>query len=332
MRYKVFVTAVVLSLSMLLLRTPIVPITSAGEKGYEYYVIGNPGDVVTKTTPGFLLMGGGRDVVSAFRWMIEKSGGGDFVVLRATGTDAYNRFIYDLGGVDSVETLILHTPAAASDPFVLSVIRNAEALFIAGGRQSDYVALWKGTPVEKAIEFVAAKGAPVGGTSAGLAVLGDFLFSAENGTVTSSEALSNPYNDRMTIDRDFLKFPLLHGLITDSHLSWRDRVGRLVAFLARVLTDGWTSEAKGIGVDEATAVAVEADGSSALYGDGSAYFLRPDKPPEVCEPGLPLTFLDVSVYRMSGIATFNLKTWSGRGGHAYRVSAKEGVLTSTRHE
>jgi hypothetical protein len=35
-------------------------------------------------------MGGGTDVDAAFQWMCQRSGGGDFLVIRATGTDAYN--------------------------------------------------------------------------------------------------------------------------------------------------------------------------------------------------------------------------------------------------
>ena len=34
----------------------------------------------------------------------------------------------------------------------------------------------------------------IGGTSAGMAIMGEYYFTAQNGTVTSSEALSNPYN------------------------------------------------------------------------------------------------------------------------------------------
>ena len=123
------------------------PAMAASSKpSYEYYVEGNSGDVTTSTSAGFVLMGGGTDVDAAFQWMIDKSGGGDFVVIRASGTDAYNPWIYnDLGGVDSAATIIIKNRAAASDAFVVDQIRNAEALFIAGGDQSNYVDYWKGT-------------------------------------------------------------------------------------------------------------------------------------------------------------------------------------------
>ena len=140
--------------------------------GYTYAVVGNPADVAATPTPGLALMGGGADVDAAFQWMTARAGGGDFVVIRASGTDAYNPWIYDMGNVDSVATLVIKTRKAAFNPFVVQTIRDAEALFIAGGDQSDYVDGWKGTPVEDAIHFVVSKNAPIGGTSAGLAVYG----------------------------------------------------------------------------------------------------------------------------------------------------------------
>src|SRR5215211_3018429 len=82
------------------------PATAASSRpSYEYYVEGNAEDVTASTSAGLVLMGGGTDVDAAFQWMIGKSGGGDFVVIRATGTDAYNPYIFGLGTVDSVETL-----------------------------------------------------------------------------------------------------------------------------------------------------------------------------------------------------------------------------------
>ena len=56
----------------------------------------------------------------------------------------------------------------------------------------------------------------MGGTSAGLAVLGEFVFSALRGTVYSNEALADPYDFRITLARDFLPVPLLLGAITES--------------------------------------------------------------------------------------------------------------------
>ena len=60
------------------------------------------------------------------------------------------------------------------------------------GNRWDYVRMWKGTPVEDAIHHLVVRGVPVGGTSAGLAILGEFSFSAETNTIYSDEALQEP--------------------------------------------------------------------------------------------------------------------------------------------
>lgn len=307
-----------------------------GNASYEYYRIGNAGDAlsaVPPTTPKLLLMGGGPDVDEAFQWMINKSGGGDFVVIRATGTDAYNPYIEALGygtKLNSVATLIIKTRAAASDPFVLDKILKAEALFIAGGDQYDYVKYWKDTPVEDAIHALARRNAPIGGTSAGLAIMGEFLFSAQNGTVYSNDALANPYNRRVILGKDFLTLANMGKVIADGHLDSRDRMGRLVTFLARLVQDGWSAEAKGIGVDVETAVAVD-NGVASLLGIGNAYFLRTPGMPEVCQSKTPLTFRNLPVQRLSGSSgRFDIKNWSGNGTTSYELNAVEGVLTSTQ--
>lgn len=311
--------------------TPPVATATSIPGGYTYYLTGDPANAQTSTEAGLMLMGGGEDVDAAFTWLIDKSGGGDVVVLRASGSDGYNHYIYhELGGVDSVETLVIRQRFAAYDPFVLSKVQNAEALFIAGGDQWDYVSRWKGTPLEAAIHDLASQEVPIGGTSAGLAILGEFFFSAQNGTVYSDEALADPYNHYMTLDREFLMLPHLDGVITDSHFFERDRMGRLIAFLARISQDGWASDVKGIGINEETAVLIEADGNATLVGSGAAYFLRTTAPPQLCQPNTPLTLLDVQLYRLFAGASFNLATWTGSGGTAYQISATGGVLSSTQ--
>jgi len=203
-------------------------------KQYSYFRVGNSNDVTASTTSGIVLMGGGTDVDAAFQWMCARSGGGDFLVIRASGTDAYNPYIQQLCPANnSVATLIIPNRAAASDPFVVSTIQNAEALWIAGGDQSDYINDWKGTPVQDQINGLIARGVPVGGTSAGMNVLTQFIYSAlASQGVTSSQALADPFNRYITLDRDFVSLPILQGIIGDPHFVTRDRMGRDLVFCA----------------------------------------------------------------------------------------------------
>ncbi len=222
---------------------------------------------------GVALLGGGGDVDDAAKFLCEHSHGGEIVVLRASGRDAYNPYFHELCPNNAVTTLLITSADGAKSPAALEHVRNAHALFIAGGDQSNYVKMWPG-PLLKEINDAIARGVPIGGTSAGLAVLGEFAFSARNDTVTSAEALANPFDPKVTLERDFLSIPVMRGIITDSHFSPRQRLGRTVAFLARIEQDGWAKRARAIGIDEATAVLVEPDGKAIVAGKGSAYFLE----------------------------------------------------------
>jgi cyanophycinase len=299
--------------------------------GYSYKVYGNPKDIVKKAQPGFFLAGGGDDLDDGFRWMCRLSGGGDFLVLRATGDDAYNPYISSIcPQLNSVATLVISSSEGANQPFVAEKLRNAEAIFISGGDQSQYIRWWKGTAVQDILNGRIAAGVPVGGTSAGLDVLGEFIYSALHDTVTTPEALANPFHERVTLDRKFLSVPFLSGILTDAHVAERNRLGRDVAFLARILEQGWTYRASGIFIDEKTAVLLRPDGRATVIGPGHAYFVRASSKPEICQPGKPLTFRNLAVYRAGQGGFFDLSAWRGGGGSAYQISAENGVMHSTQ--
>jgi cyanophycinase len=301
-------------------------------------IVGDATDVSTVTEGGTVLMGGGPDVDAAIRWMIQRSGGGDFVVLRATGTNGYNSYIYGLGTVNSVETILIDSRAGANDPAVESKIRAAEALFIAGGDQANYYNFWEGTRVEDAINYLRnTKKVPIGGTSAGCAIMGKIYFTAVNGTITSSEALANPFNTKLTLQRDnFINNPYLDNLITDTHFENPDRRGRLISFMARMSKD-YGMVPKGIGVDEGTAVCVDKNGYAKVYGSGIAFFLRQHTTagvPERCVSGSSLDWYRakqaIRVYKVTGSSTgagnFDMVNWSGTGGTAQYYYVDRGVL------
>ncbi len=113
---------------------------------------------------------------------VNDPGGGDFLILRASGDDDYNPYIKDLCHINSVATLLLPDRASAEDPFVAATIRKAEAVFIAGGDQANYINFWMGTPVQTALNEALKRNVPIGGTSAGLAVQSEFVFKVNSCT------------------------------------------------------------------------------------------------------------------------------------------------------
>jgi cyanophycinase-like exopeptidase len=294
-------------------------------------------------------MGGASEDDNAMKWFLQQANGGDVLILRTSGSDGYNSYFYSGLGitVNSVETIVCNTAAASSDPYILQKIQQAEAIWFAGGNQWTYVSYWRNTPIEEQInQAVTQRNSVIGGTSAGMAIQGKYYFSAQNGTVTSSAALGNPFNSQMTVDSThFIENSALSNVITDTHFDNPDRKGRLMTFLARISTD-YGQFAKAIACDEYTAVCIDTNGIARVFGgfptyDDNAYFIQSncelESPlPENCTPGNPLTWdlggLALKVYQIKGDAagtkTFDLNDWqTGVGGTWYNWSASNGVFT-----
>jgi cyanophycinase len=290
----------------------------------SFYRIGAVSDIKVHPHAGYALMGGGTDLDEAFHWLCDHADGGDFVVLRASGDDAYNSYVNGLCKLNSVTTIVIPDQEAASEPRVAETIRNASAIFISGGDQSKYTRFWRGTPVEAELRDAVKRGIPIGGTSAGLAVLGQYIYSAEgdrpnDADLTSDAALADPFYRQVVISPDLLGIPILKGIITDSHFDTRQREGRLLVFMARILQSGQAAQIRGIGVDEKTALLVEPDGRAQVVGKGKADFFEASGRPRQCQPGNPLLFEWVREQRASHGEAFNLNSWQGSG-RIYLVS------------
>jgi cyanophycinase-like exopeptidase len=318
-------------------------------QNYTEYQTGSTTDVTTNQQSGVCLMGGASEQEDAMIWFLNKADGGDIVVLRASGSDGYNNYFYtDLGvTINSVTTFVIDNAAGATDPYVLQRVANAEAIWFAGGDQYDYVSSFKDNAMEDALnDFVNVKQGVIGGTSAGLAILGGNYFSAQYGTLSSAVALSNPYHPRVTVGHDdFLDIPYLNTVITDSHYDDPDRRARHSVMLARIATD-YSTRSFGIACNEYTAVCVEPDGKAYVYGeypayDEFAYFIQAncttDFEPETCVSGSPLTWdrnnEAIKVYKVpgteSGVNYFDLSDWeTGSGGEWRNWTVDNGVFTS----
>ena len=298
------------------------------------YLTGNEADVRPKLYgPAYNLAGGG-DVAPAMQWMINEVRGCDacatkldVVVLRSSGAEGYNDFIYKMNGVDSVETLVIKSREDSNSLEVRNTVRNAEIIFFAGGDQCNYVRYFKGTEVEKGVEYVHSRGGGIGGTSAGLAIQGSVVYDAcSGGSAQSQKALVNPYHADISFTYDFFKWPSLKGVITDTHFVERNRMGRLLAFLARQIRDGKYKSIWGVAVERKTALVVDKKGLARVMGDGPVYFILADHQPEVCEPGTPLTYSNYKIWKVPSGGTFDLKNRPKNGFSL--VSVERGKILS----
>lgn len=308
-------------------------LTVSVEAKVTRYLTGNAADVNPPLFgPAHDLGGGSTDIDAAIQWMIDAVRGCtncatkvDVVILRSSGSNGYNDYIYAMNGVDSVETLVITSAKDSNTAAVEATVLNAEVVFFAGGDQCDYVKYFKGTKVETAVEAVYARGGGVGGTSAGLAIQGEFVYDACSGSVTSATALANPYARAVTFTYGFFNWPNLHDTITDSHFAQRDRMGRTMAFLARQIKDGQASTALAVAVNEVTSVVVDKNGLATVMGNGPAYFVLADHMPEVCQANTPLTYSNFKIWKVLSGQTFDLKNRPASG--YYEISVTNGVLS-----
>jgi cyanophycinase len=127
-------------------------------------------------------------------WQSINANHGDFVVIRASGDDAYNEWIMEMSvaaGVklNSVRTILFRNRDASSEPEVLDVLRKSEAIFMAGGDQSVYLDYWMDSEVQSIVQEK-SQNITIGGTSAGCAVLGNWVYSGEIDSVSSDQVSS----------------------------------------------------------------------------------------------------------------------------------------------
>ncbi|HKR64138.1 MAG TPA: peptidase S51 [Thermoanaerobaculia bacterium] len=297
------------------------------------YDVGNPADVVPVLHgPIIHLAGGGGDVDAAYQEVIDRLRGCtdcaaeiDVVVLRASGGAGYNDYLDAMPGVDSVTTFVITDRVSAFLPEVVETVRKAEYVFFAGGDQCNYEKFFNGGPIEEAIRDVYARGGAIGGTSAGMAIQGKVVYDACGNDVSSQSALAlaDPYNEEISFTTDFFDWPHLENVVTDTHFQQRNRMGRLLAFLARQLREGG-SAFLGIAANEKTAVLVDDRGMAHVVGTGPAYFVLADHFPERAIPGQPLTYCGYKIWRVPAGTSYDLVHRPRTGFRV--VDVNEGVI------
>lgn len=300
---------------------------------YTYFCNGDTTDVTVLGTGGVCLMGGATENDNAMLWFLNKAENGNVLVLRASGSNGYQDYLYNQLGVSlsSVETIVMNNATCGSDPFVLDRISKADAIWFAGGDQFLYKDYLKGTAAEDLLNaHINIENQVIGGTSAGMAIQGEYYFDAENGTISSQTALNNPFDQNLTLDTDFIENDYLDNLITDTHFDNPDRKGRLATFLARLVSEN-QERFFAIACEEYTAVCIENNGVAHVYGehpqyDDKVYFIQSNCEgigyPEIIQLGVPLTFNNnqraFHVLEMeatpTGLNTFDLNDWISHTG------------------
>lgn len=138
-------------------------------------------------------------------------------------------------------------------------LKKATGIFITGGNQLRLSTILGGTPIARLIRVLNADGIHIAGTSAGAAILPEHM-------IAGGKSGSTPKEGGVRLAPGL---GLTNSLIIDQHFRQRDRLGRLLTALS------YNPFATGIGLDEDTAVFINADDTFEVVGSGAATVVDP---------------------------------------------------------
>jgi cyanophycinase len=199
-----------------------------------------------------IAVGGGAQGPEIYKAFIDAAGGPDALIL-----DVPNNSIPDRtnaapdwvgqglrkNGAHNVRVLFTQSREVADSDAFVAIIRKAKGIWFDGGRQYLDIAAYGGTKSERAFWGVLQRGGVIGGSSAGMAVLGDFL-------VRGAPSNNNYIEDYPGHEKGF---GYLRNTATDMHVVARERLPDLTDVIAR------HPGVLGISADEGTAWVVHGD-------------------------------------------------------------------------
>lgn len=310
----------------------------------QIYRTGSLENKLTLVTPMVCLAGGGNEAWSeGWKELMTSTHQGDLLIIRADGQRGeYESWLYEdtshLGfpKVNSVSTLVIESFEDANSEIVEKLILDSELIFFVGGFQDIYYSYFNGSLLQHAIKKRMYAGEiSIAGSSAGMAILGGINFLArynsptntETGYITSEDVMIHPTEPLVDLTLNFMTAPWMGGILTETHLIQRNRMGRMVGFMARAAYNYapliHSENIRAIGLDVNTAFCYSSNsGIGKIYGTGLAVFAQGNAPIERITQNTSLHWYAekkaVKVFIIdptSGSNSFDLKNWNGYGGH-----------------
>ncbi|NUM45803.1 MAG: cyanophycinase [Anaerolineales bacterium] len=160
--------------------------------------------------------------------------------LAETGRE-YQTTLQNLGVREAPVVIEFRDRAGAASADALGAVREATGVFFSGGTQMRLSSLLGGTAMERELLAAYRRGAVVGGTSAGAAILSRVMIADGRRGATPRGRAAQICGGLGFTDQ----------IIFDQHFRQRDRLGRLLYAIA--MHPGYL----GVGVDENTAAIIE---------------------------------------------------------------------------
>lgn len=253
--------------------------------------------------PTLMAIGGAMDMEHPviLQEFIRRAGGSEAHIIILPQASAladtgafYTQKFMALGVARQPLVLDFRARAQADAPQHLDALRDASGIFFTGGTQMRIAALVGGTQFETELLAAYQRGALVGGTSAGAAILSRVMLAYGRGGATPRERIAQFTPGLGFTDR----------VIFDQHFRQRDRFGRLAYAVAA------HPGLLGVGVDENTAAILEDDCRLSVVGRNAVTLVdgRPMAATNIAEMSAsrPVAISGLNVHVLTAGCTFDL--------------------------
>ncbi len=223
----------------------------------------------------FLVVGGGSEKnglnswsTAAYTWATQN---GKVAIIGMETTGGYVSYFMNQCNARYVREFAITTRDSANSQATFDTLKKYDFIFFRGGDQYAYYLQYKGTRLLEAADSVYHRGGAIGGTSAGLHVLSEIVYTAQRGSVYPYECIENPNNQYVTLANDYMH--LFPGYVFDSHVAERGRFARTLTFVANWKLNH-SEMITGLGMDDMTCMAIDENLIGTVYGTGAANIYR----------------------------------------------------------
>jgi cyanophycinase len=211
-----------------------------------------------------IIIGGGTIPDSLFSFFANYCGGKDQPVVyipTATTDEAYiqngeHLLKFTSRGFNNLSTIHTRNKKEADDPKNIALLRNAKGLYFGGGDQQLIADAYAGTKLYDEMIALLDRGGVIMGTSAGATIMGSLMIGGDSRNDISKKYTLNP------------AFSFMTNTALDQHVLARNRQFDLIPVIEHY------PGTLGIGIDESTAIIVEA-GQFRVWGNSYVMLYDP---------------------------------------------------------
>ncbi len=257
------------------------------------------------TSRGFVIPIGGaedHDHPVILKRFVELCGGEDAVItiiptasrMKDTGS-RYIEVFDDLGVADATSLPIRERSDGNRESYI-EQLRRSTGVFITGGDQLRLSTIIGGTDVAREIRKVNAEGVHVAGTSAGAGIMPEHM-------IAGGDTGPTPDAEKVQLAPGL---GLTNRVVIDQHFRQRDRLGRLLTAVS------FNPFLIGLGIDEDTAVFIDADKTLEVVGSGAVTIVDPSElnhsTMAAARGGDPVSLIDLRLHVLASGGRYDLES------------------------